>query len=74
MGLAPIAIDSIFASVRQIVATGVSLIMVEQYIHRAIEIADTIYLMSQGEVKWFRDQAEVTDQKISEVYLIGGGR
>jgi branched-chain amino acid transport system ATP-binding protein len=69
MGLAPVAIDSIFASVRQIVATGVSLIMVEQYIHRAIEIADAIYLMSQGQVKWSGDQSEITDQTISEVYF-----
>jgi branched-chain amino acid transport system ATP-binding protein len=69
MGLAPVIIDQIFASLKRIVSTGVSLLIVEQYVQRALDIADIVYLISQGEVKWTGRQTEITDEKIAEVYF-----
>jgi branched-chain amino acid transport system ATP-binding protein len=37
---------------RQIVASGVALILVEQYVTRAIEFADTVYLMNRGTIAY----------------------
>ncbi|MFD0661356.1 ABC transporter ATP-binding protein [Thermocatellispora tengchongensis] len=48
MGLAPIVVDEIFAALRGIAATGVAMVLVEQYVGRALEFADTAVPAAQG--------------------------
>ncbi|AEH09352.1 MULTISPECIES: ABC transporter ATP-binding protein [Protofrankia] len=50
MGLAPRIIDEIFASLRQLAASGVSLVIVEQYVERAVEFADAVVVLRRGKV------------------------
>jgi branched-chain amino acid transport system ATP-binding protein len=50
MGLAPRVIDRIFGSLAQLAASGVSLLLVEQYVSRALGAADTVYLLERGSV------------------------
>ncbi len=49
LGLAPLVVDKIFDTLRQIVATGTSLLLVEQYVTRALELADRVYLLNRGQ-------------------------
>jgi branched-chain amino acid transport system ATP-binding protein len=50
MGLAPIAVDIIFAALSALAARGVALLVVEQYVNRALAMADVVYLMKKGVV------------------------
>jgi len=50
MGLAPRIVDEIFAALRDLAASGVALLVVEQYVNRALEVADHVYLMDKGEI------------------------
>jgi branched-chain amino acid transport system ATP-binding protein len=50
MGLAPVTIDVIFEALKAVAASGIALLVVEQYVHRALEIADSVYLIRKGEV------------------------
>jgi len=50
MGLAPKMIDEIFAALRTVAERGVSLLLVEQYVHRALEFAHRSVLLDRGEV------------------------
>lgn len=50
MGLAPQVIDQIFDSFARLVELGASLVIVEQYVHRVLKIADYAYMLSLGEV------------------------
>jgi branched-chain amino acid transport system ATP-binding protein len=51
LGLAPIIVESILPVFRQIVAdTGCSILMVEQHVRLALEIADRAYVMSRGRI------------------------
>jgi branched-chain amino acid transport system ATP-binding protein len=50
LGLAPVVVDAIFEFIATLRATGVGLLLVEQYVQRALSLADHVYLMSQGSV------------------------
>jgi branched-chain amino acid transport system ATP-binding protein len=50
LGLAPILVDRVFDTFVSITASGTALLIVEQYVPRALEIADTVYLMDRGQV------------------------
>jgi branched-chain amino acid transport system ATP-binding protein len=48
LGLAPIVVDDVFQTLREISRAGTSLLVVEQHVGRALEIADRAVLLSQG--------------------------
>jgi branched-chain amino acid transport system ATP-binding protein len=50
MGLAPMIVDDVYAFVRRLAADGISLLIVEQYVHRVSEFADHVYLLRNGRV------------------------
>jgi branched-chain amino acid transport system ATP-binding protein len=58
LGLAPMLVDKIFDTLRRLALTGVSLLIVEQYVTRALELADTVYLLNRGQVA-FHGRADV---------------
>ena len=69
LGLAPLIVDRIFETLRQIVKEGVSLLLVEQYVTRALEIADTVYLLNRGQIVFSGPADEVTGEDVFERYL-----
>ena len=50
MGLAPVLVDSIFDTIRQLHATGTTILLVEQNARMALQVADRGYVMQTGEV------------------------
>lgn len=50
LGLAPMVVDQIFEIVAELVAEGLTILMVEQNAVRAIEAADRGYVMRSGEI------------------------
>jgi branched-chain amino acid transport system ATP-binding protein len=50
MGLAPILVDQVFASIRQLAEDGIALILVEQYVNRGLELADRVCLINRGRI------------------------
>ena len=48
MGLAPLVLDQIFAFLKTLASRGVSLLLVEQYVDRALEMADAVVLLDRG--------------------------
>jgi branched-chain amino acid transport system ATP-binding protein len=69
MGLAPVIVDQIFESLRVLAATGVALVVVEQYVSRALEMADTAYLMARGAIAWSGPAAALDTDAITRAYL-----
>jgi branched-chain amino acid transport system ATP-binding protein len=69
LGLAPKVVDALFEFLQQVAKTGTSLVIVEQYIDRALALADTVYLLSQGQVVFAGPSASVNGDEIFQQYL-----
>ena len=50
LGLAPVIVDEVFDVIGTINAAGVSVLLVEQNVERALEIAARGYLLSEGRI------------------------
>ena len=50
MGLAPVLVDGVFDTVQRIKNEGVTILLVEQNAHMALQIADRGYVLQSGEV------------------------
>lgn len=57
MGLAPVLVDSIFDTVKQLHAEGTTILLVEQNARMALSVANRGYVMQTGEVV-LQDSAE----------------
>lgn len=68
MGLAPVVVDEIFAFLGRIAASGTALLIVEQYVSRALAIADTVYLLNKGKIVFTGKPGEIADD-LFEHYL-----
>jgi branched-chain amino acid transport system ATP-binding protein len=70
LGLAPILVDQIFDLVGRLRAEGVTILLVEQNVHRALEIADRAYVLVNGQVEREGSAAELrSSAEIERAYL-----
>jgi len=70
LGLAPILVEAVFATVEKIIAQGLSILLVEQNIFYAIDLASRCYLLENGRISLEGLRSEFTENpKIKEAYL-----
>ncbi len=69
MGLAPVVVDRLFEFLARISAEGTSLLLVEQYVYRALSLASRVYLLNRGRIVYAGTPAELEHQDIFERYL-----
>jgi branched-chain amino acid transport system ATP-binding protein len=69
MGLAPIIVDEIFAFLDRIATEHVSLLVVEQYVNKALAIADYAYILGRGRITFAGDASELADEDVFSRYL-----
>jgi branched-chain amino acid transport system ATP-binding protein len=71
-GLSPIFIDQIFEIVKQVNATGIGILMVEQNAKQALAIANRGYVMAQGSNRHEGSGEELlADREVAEMFLGG---
>jgi branched-chain amino acid transport system ATP-binding protein len=68
-GLAPQVIDEIFAFLTNLAAAGASLLVVEQYVSRALAFADYVYILRHGKVAFVGEPVELDDEAVFAAYL-----
>ena len=61
LGLAPVIVDEVYATLRAIRDAGSSLLIVEQHVHRALELADVAVLLGKGAVRYAGPASGVGD-------------
>jgi branched-chain amino acid transport system ATP-binding protein len=71
MGLAPKLVDEIFGFLARLVAEGSSLLLVEQYVAKALEIADYVCFLDRGRMSFAGETAEVRDSDLFATYVGG---
>ncbi|GAA0608044.1 ABC transporter ATP-binding protein [Sporichthya brevicatena] len=69
MGLAPKIVDEIFDFLARLRNEGCSLLLVEQYVTRALEVADYVYLLNRGEVAFAGEPSELAGEDVFTQYV-----
>jgi branched-chain amino acid transport system ATP-binding protein len=70
LGLAPAVVDLMFETIRAIHAEGVAILLVEQNVVRALEVADHAYVLEQGRVVADGPPSTLREEpRIREAYL-----
>ena len=69
MGLAPKLVDTIFAFLEDLARRGVSLLVVEQYVAKALGIADYVCLLDRGRLSFVGEPAELDSAGLAAHYL-----
>lgn len=74
LGLAPIIVDDIYAKVREINAAGVTCVVIEQDMRRALGVADHVLVMLEGRVVLDGSPASLAEADIVAAYFGAKGK
>jgi branched-chain amino acid transport system ATP-binding protein len=69
LGLAPKIVDEIFEFLAKLRDEGAALILVEQYVNRALALADRVYLLNRGEVVFSGTPDEIDEATLIAQYV-----
>ena len=64
LGLAPIMVDAVFDGLDRIRQRGCSIILIEQYVHRALAFADSCVVLQRGQVTWSGPTSEARQETL----------
>lgn len=68
LGLAPKLVDVVFSTLAEARAEGVTVLLVEQYVDRALEFADDAVIMNRGQIVW-RGKSGDAGRELATGYL-----
>jgi branched-chain amino acid transport system ATP-binding protein len=68
LGLAPLVVDFVFESIERASKRGVTIVLIEQFIHRALSLASECVILRQGSVAW-TGPSENARQEVLDRYL-----
>ncbi len=71
MGLAPVLVDGVFETVQRIANEGVTILLVEQNAHMALQIADRGYVLQSGEVAISDTAANLQQNEVVQKTYLG---
>ena len=68
MGLAPLIVAELYELVAQIAASGVAILVVEQFAQTALKVADYAAVMAQGKIRTYGQPADI-EEELQSAYL-----
>ncbi|HEX6763698.1 MAG TPA: ABC transporter ATP-binding protein [Gaiellaceae bacterium] len=78
LGLAPVVVESVYESLVHLVDRGTTLVLVEQDLGRALQVASRVACMLEGRIVLEGAAADVTREQVTEAYFglapAGGSR
>ena len=69
MGLAPKVVDEIFEFLASLAHGGTALLVVEQYVAKALDLADLVYVLQKGAVVFCGEPSELDVEALASSYL-----
>jgi branched-chain amino acid transport system ATP-binding protein len=69
MGLAPIVVAELFERVAALRDAGRTIVLVEQYVTYALDLADVCYVLAKGRVAWAGEPGELRHSPAAASYL-----
>jgi len=72
MGLAPLVVNEIFETIKEISAEGTTVLLVEQNVRQALKIADYAYVLETGKIVLSGTGKELaSSEEVRKAYLGG---
>jgi branched-chain amino acid transport system ATP-binding protein len=68
LGLAPLVVDVVFEGLERARDMGIAILLIEQFVHRALAMADDCVILSRGEVSW-SGRSEEAGPEVLDHYL-----
>ena len=69
LGLAPLIVQVVYDILRTLRESGITLLVVEQSTHRALENADRLYVMRSGEIALHGESESLTEAAVEAAYF-----
>lgn len=70
LGLSPLMADHVFTALEKLHAGGLSILLIEQNVHRALEVTQRAYVIERGQIVHQGDSADLMkDDRLIEHYL-----
>ena len=69
LGLSPLAVDRVYASLQTVLTSGATIILVEQDLTRALRVAGRVICMLEGQIVLQGKAAELTREAVTEAYF-----
>ncbi len=71
LGLAPVVIAQVFAALRQLKSRGLTILLIEQNAHLALDLADRAYILDQGRIVLSGTGAELAANDAVVAHYLG---
>ena len=69
LGLSPLAVDLVYKSLEPLIASGATILLVEQDLTRALKVAGRVMCMLEGRIVLEGDSQSLTREQITEAYF-----
>lgn len=69
LGLAPRVIDEVFEVIGRFAAAGIAIVLVEQYVQRALDVADQVCVLAKGDVAFAGAPDQLATADLAASYL-----
>ena len=73
MGLAPVLVDTVFDTLRQLKEEGIALLIVEQNAYETLQVVDRGYVLENGRIVLAGTAAELRENPQVQMAYLGGG-
>jgi branched-chain amino acid transport system ATP-binding protein len=75
LGLAPKMAEEVYETLLRVNARGVAILLIEQNVHRALEISTAAYVLNRGQVTFAGAPSDLADERLlAEAYFASGAR
>jgi ABC-type branched-subunit amino acid transport system ATPase component/ABC-type branched-subunit amino acid transport system permease subunit len=75
LGLAPKIAEEVYEILLRVNASGVAILLIEQNVHRALEISTAAYVLNRGQVTFAGAPGDLADERVlAEAYFASGAR
>jgi branched-chain amino acid transport system ATP-binding protein len=69
LGLSPLAVDRVYASLQTLLTSGATIVLVEQDLTRALRVAGRVICMLEGRIALEGKAADLTREAVTEAYF-----
>jgi branched-chain amino acid transport system ATP-binding protein len=72
LGLAPVVVKRLVPTLAEVANTGVGVLLIEQFAHVALSLANTAYVLEAGRIRYHGSAAELRDnpERLQSAYLL----